>query len=184
MGNSIVHRLIGAAALDPVTYEEVEADRSATPQALAIVVLSSLAAGIGLRGVYGAEATLKFFAAGSVIALLAWATWALVMFEIGGRILPTKDTSVDPGELLRTLGFAATPGLLQVFGVLPGAQLPVFTIAIVWTLAATVVAVRQALDYTSTGRAIAVCLLGGILSLSFVLVLGLLFGPTLSGLHG
>jgi hypothetical protein len=184
MENTIVHRLMGAAALDPATYEEVEADRSATPQALAIVVLSSLAAGIGLRGASGAEATLKFFAAASVLALLAWATWALVMFEIGGRILPTKDTSVDPGELLRTLGFAATPGLIQVFGVLPGAMLPVFTIAIVWTLAATVIAVRQALDYTSTGRAIAVCLLGWLVSLSFALVLGLLFGPTLSGLHG
>jgi hypothetical protein len=106
------------------------------------------------------------------------------MFEIGGRILPTKDTSVDVGELLRTLGFAATPGLIQFLGILPGVMVPAFTLAIIWTIAATVVAVRQALDYTSTGRAIAVCMLGWIVSLSFAIVLGLVFGPTLSGLSG
>ena len=181
MATTFLHRLMGAAALDSATYEEVEGDKTATPQALAIVVLSSLAAGIGAKGLSGGGATLTFFAGASVIALMAWATWALVMFEIGGRILPTRDTSVDVGELLRTLGFAATPGLIQVFGVLPGAMVPSFALAIVWTIAATVVAVRQALDYTSTGRAIAVCVLGWIVSLSFAIVLGLIFGPVLSG---
>jgi len=181
--NKFFHRLIGAAALDAATYEEVEADRSATPQALAIVVLSSLAAGIGAKGVSGGPATLTFFAGASVLALMAWATWALVMFEIGGRILPTSDTRVDVGELLRTLGFAATPGLIQVFGLVPGVMVPAFVLAILWTLAATVVAVRQALDYTSTARAIAVCLLGWVVTFSFAIVLGLVFGPSLSGLQ-
>jgi hypothetical protein len=89
---------------------------------------------------------------------------------------------VDPGELLRTLGFAATPGLIQVLGVFPGARVPVFALAIAWTLAASVVAVRQALDYTSTSRAIAVCTIGLLLSLGVAMVLGLVFGPTLSGI--
>lgn len=79
------------------------------------------------------------------------------------------------------MGFAATPGLIQVFGVFPGAAVPVFTLAIVWALAASVVAVRQALDYTSTSRALAVCGLALLLSLAIAMVLGLLFGPTLSG---
>ena len=104
------------------------------------------------------------------------------MFEIGSCLLQTSETRVDSGELLRTLGFAATPGLIQVFGVLPGARLPAVVLAVVWALAASVVAVRQALDYTSTGRAIAVCGLGGFLSLVFAIVLGMVFGPTLSGL--
>jgi len=175
-------RLVGAAVLDAETYEEVEADRSATPQALTVVVLSSLAAGIGARGLSSGSATLTFFAGASVIALMAWATWALVMFEIGARILPTAETRVDVGELLRTLGFAATPGLIQVFGALPGATAPMFGLAIVWTLAASVVAVRQALDFTSTARALAVCVLGWGISLTVAAVLGLVFGPTLSGL--
>lgn len=184
MGATFVRRLIGAAMLDRTTYEEVEADRAATPQALAVVVFSSLAAGIGARGVNGGSATLAFFSSASVIALLAWAAWAVMTFEIGSRLLPTPETRVDPGELLRTLGFAATPGFIQVFGVLPGMMVPVFVLAIVWTLAASVVAVRQALDYTSTSRALAVCSVGWILSLAVAMVLGLVFGPTLSGFPG
>jgi hypothetical protein len=167
---------------DAATYEDVEADRGATPQALAIILFSSLAAGIGARGSSGAAATLSFFATASVMALITWVAFALLTFEIGARILPSADTRADVGELLRTLGFAATPGLIQVFGVFPGATVPVFTLAIAWALAASVVAVRQALDYTSTGRAVAVCGLGLLLSLVIALVLGLVFGPTLSGI--
>jgi hypothetical protein len=179
---TFARRLVGAAMLDATTYEEVEADRTATPQALAVVVLSSLAAGIGTRLSNDGTATVAFFATTSIIAVLAWAGWALVTFEIGSRLLPTPGTRTDPGELLRTLGFAATPGLIQVFAVLPGARGPVVTLAIMWTLAASVVAVRQALDYTGTGRALAVCGIGAILSLAFAMILGLVFGPTLSGL--
>jgi hypothetical protein len=181
MADIFIRRLMGAAMLDVATYEEVEADRSATPQAVAIVVLSSLAAGIGARGSSGGAATLAFFATTSVLALITWASFALLTFEIGARILPAAETRVDVGELLRTLGFAATPGLVQVFGILPGAAVPVFTLAIVWALAASIVAVRQALDYTSTRRALAVCCLGLLLSFTIALVLGLFFGPSLAG---
>jgi len=179
--STFLHRLIGAAMLDRATYEEIEADSSATSQALAVVVLSSVAAAVGAQAMNGGVATITFFAGVSVIALIAWATWALLTFEIGGRLLPTPDTRVDPGELLRTLGFAATPGLIQVFAVVPELKAPVFAIAVVWTLAASVVAVRQALDFTSTGRALAVCALGAALAGAFAIVLGLVFGPTLAG---
>ena len=178
---TFLRRLTGAAMLDPATFEDVEADPAATSQAFAIVVLSSLAAGIGARGSTGAAATLAFFATASVIALVAWAGFALLIFEIGARILPGPATHTDPGELLRTLGFAATPGLIQIFGVFPGAAVPVFALAIIWTVAASVIGVRQALDYTSTGRAIAVCGLAALLCAVCMLVAGLLFGPTVSG---
>ena len=176
-----MQRLIGAALLDPATYEDVEGDAAATPQALAVVVLSSMAAAIGAKGMTGGAETFAFFAGASVIALLVWATWALLTFEIGARLLPTADTRVDPGELLRTLGFAATPGFIQVLAAIPELRVPVFTIAAVWTLAASVIAVRQALDYATTGRAIAVCGLGAAISAAIAIVLGLVFGPTVSG---
>ena len=176
--NSFLQRVIGAVSLDAAIYEEVEADRGATGQALAVVVLSSVAAGIGARGLGGTTA--PNIALIAVIALLAWAAWALLTFQIGARLLPEPQTKVDVGELLRTIGFAATPGMLRVFGVLPGVTIPAFAISAVWMLAAMIVAVRQALDYTSTGRAIAVCALGWALAIAFALVLGLLFGPTLS----
>ena len=176
--NSFLQRLIGAAALDSAIYEEVEADRAATGQALTVIILSSLAAGVGARGLGGA--TLPNAAFFALVSLMAWGAWALLTLQIGGRLLPEPETNVDVGELLRTTGFAAAPGILRVFGLLPGVTIPVFVITAVWMLAAMVVAVRQALDYRSTGRAIAVCVLGWALAIAFAVALGIFFGPGLS----
>jgi hypothetical protein len=173
-----VQRLIGAIALDSAIYEEVEADRTATGQALLVVLLSSLAAGIGSRGLGGTTLPAILFISGT--ALVAWAVWAMVIVQIGGRLLPEPQTRVDVGELLRTIGFASTPGLLRILGVMSAATIPVFAITAVWMLAAMVVGVRQALDYKSTARALAVCVLGWTLALAIALVLGLFFGPTVS----
>jgi hypothetical protein len=171
-------RLIGAISLDAPIYEEVEADRNATGQALAVVLLSSLATGIGARG-FGeiTPAIILFFA---VVALLGWMAWALVAFEVGYRLMPQSQTRADVGELLRTTGFATAPGLFRVFGIMPGATWPVFAATSVWMLVAMVVAVRQALDYTSTSRAVAVCVLGWVLAITISIVMGMLFGPTVS----
>jgi hypothetical protein len=176
--NSFLQRLIGAAALDSTIYEEVEADRRATGQALTVIILSSLAAGVGSRGLGGA--TLPNAAFFGLVSLMAWGAWALLTLQIGGRLLPEPQTSVDVGELLRTTGFAAAPGILRVFGILPGVTIPVFVITAVWMLAAMVVAVRQALDYRSTGRAIAVCVLGWVMAIALAIALGVFFGPGLS----
>jgi hypothetical protein len=183
MTGTFFHRLVGAAMLDPATYEEVEADRGATPQALAVVVFSSAAAAIGARD-FGTPAAWSFFASASVFALMTWAAFALLTFEVGARILPTPETHADVGELLRTLGFAATPGLIQVCGVFPGLRGPTFALAIGWAFAASVVAVRQALDYTSTARALAVCGLGLALAFAMAVVMGMIFSTPLSGFLG
>jgi hypothetical protein len=176
--NSFIQRLIGAAALDVAIYEEVEADPSAIGQAFCIVVLSSLAAGFGASGLSGASiANIGFI---SIVALIAWAAWALITFEIGARLMPEPQTRVDVGQLMRTIGFAATPGLLRVLGAIPGVTIPAFAITAIWMLAAMIVAVRQALDYTSTARAVAVCLLGWLLAAAMAVAVGLVFGPTLS----
>jgi len=174
---TFVIRLMGAMALDPAIYEEIEADRSAIGQALAVVVLSSLSAGIGALG-YGVG-SLRGVLFISSLALVAWLTWAVVTFQIGARLMPEPQTRSDVGELLRTIGFSAAPGMLRIFGVVPGATVPAFAITAVWMLAAMVVAVRQSLDYTSTARAVAVCALGWALALAIAAALGLAFGPTL-----
>ena len=163
---TFAHRLAGAAMLDPETYEEVEADRGATIQALAVVVLASLAAGIGARGASGARPALEFFVFGTLISLAVWAAFAALVFRVGAWLLPQPETKTDVGELLRTLGFAATPGLLQVFAVFSGLTIPIFAIAIAWTLVASVVAVRQALDYSTTRRAVAACAVAWLLALT------------------
>jgi hypothetical protein len=171
-------RLIGAVSVAPLLYEEVEADRTATGQALLVVVLSSLGAGIGARGFGTGSLQSTLFVSG--LATVVWAAWALLTYTIGAKLMPEPQTRADVGELLRTIGFSAAPGMLRVFGIVPGAATAAFAITAVWMLATMVVAVRQALDYTSTARAILVCAVGWTLALGIVALLGLLFSPTLS----
>jgi hypothetical protein len=116
----------------------------------------------------------------SAAALALWAAWSMITLEIGVRLLPEPQTRADFGELLRTTGFASAPGLLRVAGILPGMTRPVFVISAIWMLAAMVLAVRQALDYTRVGRAVAVCVLGWLFALGFALLLGLWFAPRVS----
>jgi hypothetical protein len=163
---TFVERMIGAARLDPRTFEEVEADRTATPQALAVVILASLAGGVavgdGVRGLV----------AGTVAGLVGWVIWAWLIYMIGTRWLPEPTTQSDTGELLRVIGFAASPGILRVVGVVPFLATLAMAVTAVWTLVAVVVGVRQALDYRSTGRAVGVCLLGWIVQIVVFAVVG------------
>lgn len=153
---TLATRMIGAAKLDRSVYEEVEGDRAATGQALGVVVLVGLATGLGLRaGVQGVVI-------GLVAGVIAWALWAALIYWIGGKMLPESDTRADWGQLARTLGFASSPGVLRVLGVVPVLGELVFIATGIWMLVATIVAVRQALDYRSLPRAVAVCVIGWI----------------------
>jgi hypothetical protein len=172
------YRLMGAAMLDAGTYEQVESDRRATGQSLLVVVLASLAAGAGVH--LQAWAGTLGFVRMSGVALVAWIAWAVLTVQIGTRVLPQRETHSDSGEMLRTLGFAAAPGLLQVFGMIPGVGLPVFVLTLAWMFAAMVVAVKHALDYASVGRALAVCALGALLVVIFWFGVGVLFSRTAS----
>ncbi len=163
---TFLERIIGAAKLDVNTYEEVEHDTGATGQSMAVVVLSSLAAGIGLwQGVIGG------FIAGVVGALIAWVLWAVVVYVIGTKLLPEPQTQADVPQLLRTLGFASAPGLLRFFGFIPVIGSLILLIVSIWMLVAMIIAVRQALDYTSTMRAVGVAVIGWIF---YLVVFGVL----------
>jgi hypothetical protein len=156
--STLANRLLGSFSMNAQSFEEVEADPKANIQAFGIVLLSSLAAavGTGIRDL------------GSTIALVAavsgtWIVWVLLTLVIGRQVMPDRETRVDFGQLLRTTGFSSSPGILRVFGLLPVIGPALFLAATIWMLFSFVVAVRQALDFHSTGRALAVCLLGWII---------------------
>jgi hypothetical protein len=162
---TFVERMVGAARFNTSAYEDVEADRGATGQALAVVLLSSVAAGIG------AGAGVRGLVVGTIASLVGWLVWAVLIYLIGARWLPEPGTQTDTGELMRTIGFATSPGLLRVLGIVPFLTSIVFTVTALWMLATMVVAARQALDYKSTLRAVGVCLLGWIVQLlAFILL--------------
>lgn len=176
----MIDRMVRAAKLDPGVYEEVEADAGAMPQATAVVVLASLAGGIGTMGEAGAPG-LVF---GTLLSLLGWYLWSFITYFVGTRLLPQAGTQADLGQLLRTIGFASAPGLLRVLGVLPGIGQLAMAVSALWSLAAMVVAVRQALDYDSTGRAIAVCLVGWVVQVLIIVIPFLLLGMFVVGTAG
>ena len=164
-------RMIRAARLDVNLYEEVEADKQATGQAMGVVVLASLAAGIGGLGTTG----INGLVIGTLTALLSWYVWAFITFYVGTRVLPEPQTRADYGELLRTIGFSSSPGLLRILAIIPGLATIVYIVCGVWMLVAMVIAVRQALDYQSTLRAVGVCIIGWLIQM---LLLGLLLSLT------
>ena len=165
----LTDRMIRAAKLDIHLYEEVEADKQALGQAMTAVILSSVAAGVATISSVGVSGLFW----GTFAALAGWFIWAFLTYFIGTRILPEPQTRSNVGELLRTTGFSSSPGVLRVLGVVPGLGSLVFFVAAVWMLVAMVIAVRQALDYRSTVRAVGVCVLGWIV---LVVVTLLLFG--------
>ena len=166
---SITDRMIRAAKLDVTLYEEVEADKGAMGQAMGVVVLSSVAAGIGTIGTTG----IKGLVLGTIVALVGWFIWAFLTYYIGTRLLSEPQTKADYGELLRTIGFSSSPGVLRVLGIIPMLGSILSFICSIWMLVAMVIAVRQALDYKSTWRAVGVCLIGWIVQ---ILIFGIFFG--------
>ena len=170
----LMDRIIRASKLNVHLYEEVEADKGAMGQAMGVVVLSSIAAGIGSIGKGGLFGILI----GVVFALIAWYVWAYITYLIGTKVFPEPKTKADPGELLRTIGFSSSPGLIRVLGIIPGLTGVVFLGASIWMLVAMVIAVRQALDYKSTLRAIGVCVVGWIIQSLILLLFFSILGNT------
>ena len=165
-GRSWTQRVVAAASLDVNLYEEVEADTTATGQAAAVVALASIAHGIGASSHGNLVGAL-------VGSLVGWVIWAGLTYFIGSRIFHGTATW---GELARTLGFAQSPGLLYVLGVLPLLGGVIVWVIGVWILIAGIIAIRQALDI-STGKAVAVALVGWlVLVLCTLLLGGLMFG--------
>jgi len=154
--SSFGERVIGAAKLEVRIFEEVESDPAATGQAMAVVVLSSLAAGLGSYGLGGFTGMLRL----TVVSLIGWAIWAVLIYFIGTKLLPEPQTKSNVLEMLRTIGFASAPGLLRFVGILPLIGWLLVFLITVWLLVANIIAVRQALDYQSTPRAAVVCLIG------------------------
>jgi hypothetical protein len=136
------------------------------------LLLSSIAGGIGLAGGEGAGLIVA-----SISALLGWVIWAVLIYVLGTKVFAQPQTSADVGELLRTTGFAAAPGVLRVLGAIPGLGVLILVAVSIWMLVAMVIAVRQALDFTSTWRAVAVCVAGWLVTLVMIAVIGGFMAP-------
>ena len=173
MNSVFVNRIIRACKLDVSLYEEVEADKSATLQAALVVILSSLAAGVGALSLGASN-----FLMAPLLSLISWYIWAYLIYLIGAKLFPEPNTKADHGQLLRTIGFSSAPGLIRIFGFTPDLMSITFIGGGIWMLIAMVIAVRQALDYESTWRAIGVVIIGFLVQAIVLIMLLRIFGPS------
>lgn len=169
---SLVERMIGAALLDVSVYEEVEADQGATGQAAMVVGIVAICAAIGSyshggKGIIGAV----------VMAFVGWLIMSALTYFIGTKLF---GGTADIGEMLRTLGFAQSPGVIAILGIIPFlGGLVIFAVAI-WQLITAVVAIRQALDF-DTGKAIATAVISWLVVWVVTAVLmAMVFGTALA----
>jgi hypothetical protein len=176
---SFQDRVVGAIRLQAGTFEDVEHDASAISQAALVVLGAALASLIGTMrwGFYpgAAVATILF-------AFIGWAVGAAVIWLVGTRLLPGKNTEADYQQVLRVVGFAQSPGLFTVLAIVPFFGWLVRFVVWVWTLIALVIAVRQALDYEDTLKAVLVCVVAQVIMFVVMMMVGILgFGAAMAG---
>jgi hypothetical protein len=176
---SYADRLVGALRLDARTYREVEQDTNANGQAALTIVLAALAAGIG--SILGRDLIQN--ALGTVLSsVLQWVVFSLVAYYVGASLFSTGQTSVTPGQVLRTVGFAHAPKLFLVLGIIPFLGWIVGLVVFFWFLAAAILALREAFEF-DIGRAIGTGLVAliGILIVDIVLLVVFGIGSALFG---
>jgi hypothetical protein len=175
--SAMLNRVIRAARLDVSLYNEVEADTSLNREALTVVIIVTILSAVG--GFVG-SLLLSFDIIPAILGL-AWALvwgvagyyiWAYLTWFIGTRVF--KGTA-EPGELLRTLGYAYGPNVLGVLAVIPCVGSLAALIGSIWSLVCGVVAVREALD-TTTGNAVITVLIGWAVLFVVSLVVGGIIG--------
>ncbi len=167
--SSFLRRALGAATFRIAAYEEVEHDRDATVQAAGVVGLVAAAAAISNLNA-GPLALL----AGVLEAYAGWALWSGTCYLVGVKLF---DGTADWGELLRTIGFAQTPGIILVLTVLPFLGTALYLVVLAWMIGTVLVAIRQALDFSS-GRALATALAGFVPFMLVKTVIELVFDLT------
>ena len=174
----LYRRFIGALALDAGAFEDIEANRNADMQSIAVVVAVCLAGGVGAMGL--GVTGLTGVAISALMVLGAWLVWASVIALLGTTAMAERQTHSDVHELLRVLGYAAAPGVFLVFAAMRSVATLVISIVCIWMVAAAVVAVRQSLDYRTTVRAAGVCVMAFLLSAGAMTVIALLFSARVS----
>jgi hypothetical protein len=176
---SFQDRVVGAMRLQAATFEDIEHDPSAVSQSVMVVLAVAIAGVIGASGfgLYPGAAV-----ASIVFALIGWAISSAVVWLIGTRLMPGKNTEADFPQVLRVVGFAQAPGLFSILGIIPILGYLIRFAVWIWTLVALVIAVRQALDYDDTLKAVIVCVIAWVVMFVATLMVGIMgFGAAMVG---
>ena len=168
-------RMVGAMKADVKTLTEIEADPAAFGQAVTVIAIAGIASLVGniFRNGIGAG----IFAL--VMSILGYALFSLFVYLIGTKVMPEPSTHADFNQTFRTIGFAASPGLFNVLAIIPFLGVLIGFFVAIWSLVIGVIAVREVLDYSNTGRAIIVSIIAVI---ACWIVLFVIFVPILAAI--
>jgi hypothetical protein len=169
---SFGERVVGAMQLNPRSFEEVEHDPTAMGQAVGVIALAAVSSGIANIW-YGGLGAIVW---GVIATLIGYVVWAAIVWLVGTKVMPDPATKADFAETFRVIGFAASPGLLSIITIIPLLGWLLMFLIWLWTIAAMVIAVREVLDYSNTGKAVVVVIIGFIVNLCVTFFLAALFG--------
>jgi hypothetical protein len=176
---SFGERVVGAMKADVHTFEEIERDQNAMGQAVTVILLAGVAALLG--NVF--RAGLRYGIMSLLLSVIGFAIWSLIVMLVGTKLMPEPQTKADFAETFRVLGFTAAPGLFNVLAIIPFLGVLISFVISLWSLVVMVIAVRSVLDYSNTGRAIIVCLIGFVINwcLTLFLLAPLFLGRAMAG---
>jgi hypothetical protein len=132
-----------------------------------VVLAGAISGGLGTGRLSG-------IVLGAILGVAGWAVAAYVLMFVGTRLLPGKNTEADFGQMARTIGFAQAPYLLGILGIIPILGYLVRLVLGIWVLVAMVIAVRQALDYDDTFRAVIVCVIAWVIMFVMTMIVAML----------
>ena len=169
--------MVGVMKADVKTFQEIEADPNALGQAVMVILIGGVAALIGnifRIGIIGGIMSL-------VITLISYVLWSVVIVLIGTKVMPEPATKADFSEGFRVIGFTAAPGVFNVLAIIPFVGPLISFFISIWMLIIGVIAVREVLDYSNTGRAIIVVLIAFIVVfiVNLIILTPLLLGAAL-----
>ena len=159
-----LNRLLRSAKIDPEVFNEVQKDKSATLSAAIVVLLSSLAAGIGATSLGAGN-----FILAPIFSLISWFVWAYIVYFVGVKLFPEPKTKTTQFALLRAIGFSSAPGIIRIFGFNDSLMTVTFVGSAFWMFACMVVAVRETLDYKSLWKALGVVIISWFVQ-AFILI--------------
>lgn len=190
--NVMFGRALRAAKLDVTLYKEVEADTSLNREALMVVIIAVLLSFFGsvvgaifssvLGGIFGAQIGFGTLLVAAVVAAIwtaiGYYIWSYLTWFIGTRFF---GGTAEPGELMRTIGYAYAPQWLNVLNFIPCVGGLLSIVVSIWSLVAGIIAIREALDF-DTGKAVITAIIGWLVIFVVGLIIAAIFGVGMMGL--
>jgi len=172
----MLKRIIGAASFNSTTYREIAQDSTANLQAMFVVAVVFLAAGLVSALTFttpdgqgfGATEVIIFAIASTLVAFIAWGIGVFAATFVATALLGGQTTL---GAMLRVIGYAS---VFNILGVVPVLGIAGWILAII----ASVIGIHQTVSF-GLRRAIATAVIAG--AIRFIAVY-LLMGIVLVGM--